>query len=213
MAGGLIMSKLWINPAFKDKVPEGFAQRHEKGREKKEEKKFVKKDIKKKFTKGKEKKPVMRETGTDPLLEHKLLQYLMEKNVGIEAKFIEGTELKGKIKWFSDFMVGIEVDGKRNIICNRLMMLYYKQDEGNSPSEKEITSLPDPVITSAEITAMQQLKDNKHQLIFHLKNNIVIKGKLEWYEKLIYHIMSLDGTKDYNIQKSSLIYFEEVLPE
>jgi sRNA-binding regulator protein Hfq len=209
-----MMAKLWINPAFKDKVPEAFSKRQEKGVIKKEEKKFVKKaPQKKKFIKEKEKKPFLYEPGPDPLLEHKLLQYFMEKNIGIEAKFIEGAEIKGKIKWFSEFMLGLEMERKKNIICNRLMMLYYRQDVGNVPSEKEIKDMPDPVKTNVEITSIQQLKDNKLALIFHLKNNIVIKGTLEWYEKLIYHIKSLDGTKDYNIQKSSLIYFEEVLSE
>ncbi len=205
------MAKVWINPAFKDKMPEGFKKKPvSKDFKKEERKEGPKKFDRKKQAKLPAKKPPVREPGPDPLLELKLLQYLKNNNATVEAHFIEGINLKGKIKWFSDFMLGIELDSGKNVICNRLMMLYYRHSDAKTPSEKEVIELPEPVIANVEITSMQQLKDNKTPLIFHMKNDITLKGILEWYEKLIYHIRSMDGEKDYNIQKSSLIYFEEV---
>lgn len=205
------MAKVWINPAFKDKMPEGFKKRPVSKDFKREERKEApRKFDRKKQAKPPEKKPYLREPGPDPLLELKLLQYLKNHNATIEAHFIEGIDIKGKIKWFSDFMLGIETGNEKNVICNRLMMIYYRHLDAKTPSEKDIKELPEPELANAEIIAMQQLKDNKTPLIFHMKNNVLLKGTLEWYEKLIYHIRSIDGEKDYNIQKSSLIYFEEV---
>ncbi|MEQ8186803.1 MAG: hypothetical protein ABRQ39_02430 [Candidatus Eremiobacterota bacterium] len=207
------MAKVWINPAFKDKMPEGFNKRPvSKDFKKEDRKEGPRKFDRKKQVKPPEKKSPLREPGPDPLLELKLLQYLKHNNAAIEAHFIEGIDIKGKIKWFSDFMLCIETDNGKNVICNRLMMIYYRHLDCKSPSEKEVRELPEPDIANIEITSMQQLKDNKTPLTFHMKHDVILKGTLEWYEKLIYHVRSIDGDKDYNIQKSSLIYFEEVAP-
>ena len=104
------MAKVWINPAFKDKMPEGFKKKPvSKDFKKEERKEGPKKFDRKKQAKLPAKKPPVREPGPDPLLELKLLQYLKNNNATVEAHFIEGINLKGKIKWFSDFMLGIEI--------------------------------------------------------------------------------------------------------
>jgi sRNA-binding regulator protein Hfq len=204
------MAKVWINPAFKDKMPEKLIKKPVSKPVSKDFKKEERRELPGKFDRKKSTKPPVREAGHDPLLELKLLQYVKNNNAALEANFIEGINIKGKIKWFSEFMIGLELEEGKNVICNRLMMIYYRLLEKKTPSEKDIREMPDPDITNLEITTMQQLKDSKTALIFHMKHNVILKGTLEWYEKLIYHVRSIDGEKDYNIQKSSLIYFEEV---
>jgi len=39
-------------------------------------------------------------------------------------------------------------------------------------------------------------------------DNQKIKGNLDWYEHLVYHVKSLDGKEEYNIPKNSVIYIE-----
>jgi sRNA-binding regulator protein Hfq len=201
------MAKVWINPAFKDKLPEQVKQKEETSVSKDS---FKKPGFKKQEKFERKRTPIIKKE-PDALLELKFLQYLMEKSIPIEIKLIEGMEFKGKIKWFSEWMMGLESDNeKHNIMFNRLMMLYYRQLKDLAPSEKEIEGFSLPDIGNIEAKVMQKFKDEKTPLYFYLKNNTKLEGTLEWFEKLIYHVRSIDGKEDYNIYKASILYFEEV---
>ncbi len=202
------MAKVWINPAFKDKVPQAVK---DTGIKKTKEKKIVDKRP------GDKKRPKVpprslpQYSPPDPVLELKFLQHLKDKEIPMELELINGTKFTGKIKWFSEWSIALEPEGeKREIIFNRLQMIYYSQLKEYTLSEKEIEALPEPDVKKVEITVLQNFKDEETPLIFHLKNNVDIKGTLDWCEKLIYHVKSLDEKKDYNLYKNSIIYFERV---
>lgn len=147
-------------------------------------------------------------------IEHKLFQYLMEKQIPIEVKFLTGITFTGKIKWFSDWLINLEIKVKakvKTVILNRLMMVCYYQMKENSLSEADLKKLPGIDFSGTEVKILQQYKDNKTPLLFHVQGGLEIKGTLEWYEKLIYHIRSLDGKTDHTIQRSIVLYFEEVV--
>lgn len=142
-------------------------------------------------------------------IEHKLFQYLMEKEIPIEVKFLTGITFTGKIKWFSDWLIKLEIKGK-TVFLNRLMMVCYYQMKENSLSETELKQLPPIEIAGTEIKIFQDYKNSKTPLLFHIQGGLEIKGTLEWYEKLVYHIKSLDGKTDHTVQRSVVLYFEEV---
>ena len=205
------MAKVWINPAFKDKVPKNVKEKESKPQ------KSIKKDKKgvvdKKSTERKPRSfPIY--SPPDPVLELKFLEVLREKEIPLEAELIDGTKFTGKIKWFSEWAIALEVENRESeVIFNRLQMIYYRQLKKHSLSEKELEKLPDPNVGKVEINALQQFKEEKTPLHFHLKNNGEIKGILDWCEKLIYHVKSLDGEKEYNLYKNSVIYFERMITE
>lgn len=198
------MAKVWINPAFKDKVP-----RPEK---RKESRPFKRDDKRKKPVNREKRRPApIQYTPPDPLLELKFLHDIKEKDIPIQAVLVDGTEFKGKIKWFSEWSIALEVEGRQSeVIFNRLKMIYYSQLKDNRLSEEEIEKLPDPDVKKTEISTLQDFKNNKNPLVFYMKNNVQVKGTLDWFEKLVYHVKSLDGTKDYNLYKNSVIFFERV---
>ena len=212
------MSKVWINPAFKDKVPQTIKESDNKTRAR-----TFSKDRKGPDRKGrdgrdgrdrKKGKPFPVQTPLDPVLELKFLQNLKDKEIPIETELIDGTKFSGKIKWFSEWSIALELEGKESeVIFNRLQMIYYSQLKENSLPEKEIEAMEAPEVGKAEISALQKFKDEKIPLLFHLKNNIEIKGILDWMEKLIYHVKSLDGEKEYNLYKSSVIYIERMISQ
>ena len=148
-------------------------------------------------------------------IEHKLFKHLMEKQISIEIKFLTGITFTGKIKWFSEWLINQEIKGKgkgkvKNVIINRLMIVCYYQLEENSLSEAELKQLPAVDILGVEANMLQEYKDKKTPLLFHLQGGMEIKGTLEWYEKLVYHIKSLDGKTHHTIYRSIILYFEEV---
>jgi len=198
------MAKVWINPAFKDKVPRTINERDTRApRRDRGDRKFQKKRIERKRS------VPLQYTPPDPLLELKFLHDIKEKNIPIETTLIDGTKFTGNIKWFSEWSVALEVEGRDSeVIFNRLQMVYYSQLEDNKLSESEIEKLEDPDVKKTEIIALQEFKNDKIPLLFHMKNDVKIKGTLEWFEKLIYHVKSLDEGKDYNLYKNSVIFFE-----
>lgn len=209
------MKKVWINPAFKDLV------QPPKLEVKKEEKPVViKEQTEPEPEKKKEKKEKKPKPSAPPRpelkenIEHKLFQYLMEKQIPIEVKFLTGITFTGKIKWFSDWLINLEIKVKakvKTVILNRLMMVCYYQMKEDSLSEVDLKKLPCIDVSGTEVKILQQYKDSKTPLLFHVQGGLEIKGTLEWYEKLIYHIRSLDGKTDHTIQRSIVLYFEEVV--
>jgi sRNA-binding regulator protein Hfq len=145
-------------------------------------------------------------------IEHKLFKYFMDKQIPIEIRLVNGETFTGNIKWFSEWMICLAVEGNtKTVIIPRLMMVYYTQLQENSLPEKEINQLPFPDVIKVEVIILQQFKDNKTPLLFHMQGGMEIKGILDWYEKLICHIKSLDGKTDHTIHRGNILYFEEVL--
>jgi sRNA-binding regulator protein Hfq len=145
-------------------------------------------------------------------LEYKLFKYFKDNQIPIEARLINGATLTGKIKWFSEGLIALEVAGKPGTaVFHRFMIVSYTPIMENSLSETEIMQLPTDDVTGIEIKMMQQYRDNKTPLLFHMLGGIDIKGTLDWYEKLVCHIKSLDGKTDYTIHRGNMLYFEEVV--
>lgn len=145
-------------------------------------------------------------------IEHKLFQYFIDKQIPIEVRLMNGETFTGKIKWYSDWLIAFEIKGKPGtIIVPRLVISFYKQKKENSLSEEEINQLPSVDITGVEIKMMQQYRDNKTPLAFHLQGDLEIKGTLDWYEKLVTHIKSLDGKTEHTLHRGNILYFEEVV--
>lgn len=172
-------------------------------------------DIKRIVCRTKEKKeqkpPPLKQAGKQTI-EHKLFQYFIDKQISIETRLINGETFSGKIKWFSEWLIGLEVDNNtRTVIIPRLMMVYYTQLQENSLSDKEINKLPLLDVTTVEVNMLQQFKDNKTSLVFHMQGGMEIKGNLDWYEKLIYHIKSLDRKTEHTIHRGNILYFEETV--
>ena len=109
-------------------------------------------------------------------------------------------------------IMAFEIKGKpETVIVPRLVISFYKQKKENSLSEKEINELPPVDIMGVEIKIMQQYRDNKTPLLFHLQGGLEIKGTLDWYEKLVTHIKSLDGKTEHTLHRGNIFYFEEVV--
>lgn len=146
-----------------------------------------------------------------PVYELKLLKYLMDNNMPVEVLLIDGTKFSGLIKWFSNWMLSLEIEGRKNeVMFNKRTISYYKQSGDSGLSEEEINNMPEPDISGVETAILQRFKDNKTHLLFCMRNNIKLEGTVEWVEKLIYHIRSFDGGKDNNLYKGSILYFEEL---
>ena len=221
------MGKVWINPAFKDKVQstKEVLPIKEAPQEVKPEKKEpvkqampIEKSVKKEPVKQskpvdkpvkkqekQKKRPAQIQQKDD--LEYKFFNYLMEKEIALDVKLIDGTVLTGKIKWFSDWTMALEVDGKLKMVI-RLMILYYSPTDELSLTENEVSELPDYVISS-EVKCFTELCKNKSPFVFHLKGGAEIKGVLLWYEKFIYHLKSLDGKTDYSLHRNNVLYYYE----
>lgn len=159
----------------------------------------------------KEQKPPPSKQAGKQTIEHKLFQYFMDKEIPIETQLISGETFSGKIKWFSEWLVGLEIDNTRTVIIPRLMMVYYTQLQENSLSDKEINRLPLLDITTVEVNMLQQFKDNNTSLLFHMQGGMKIRGILDWYEKLIYHIKSVDRKTEHTIHRGNILYFEEAV--
>jgi len=145
-------------------------------------------------------------------IEFKLFKYFVDNQIPIEARLINGETFTGKIKWFSEGLIALEVSGKANImVFHRFMMVCYTPVMEKSLSEAEINQLPPVDLSSVEINKMQEYHDKKTPLMFHMSGNLEIKGVIDWYEKLVCHIRSLDEKMDYTIHRGNMIYFEEVV--
>jgi len=227
------MSKVWINPAFKDKlidkkedppppvkkekkeskVKVSTKEEKQKTSEEKPQSEDKSPEKEKPEKKKKEKKPAEKPTPQpkgDSFNELKLLQMLQDKNIPIEGMLINGMKINGKIKWFTQSTVGLLLDDGRDIILNRLILIYYSQPKEYSLSRKDFDEIPKPTTINNETTELRRLKDEKAILLFHLKNGIDITGKIDWSDYLIYHVISPDDEKEYSIPKSSVLYIEEV---
>ena len=204
------MSKVWINPAFKDKLsdkkedppppvkeekkePKVKAPKKE-GEQKpgevkpqSEEKVIAKEEeqpsevnqkteeetpAKEKTEKKKKEKNTTDKPTTQPqdnsFNELKLLQVLQQKDIPIEGMLINGMKINGKIKWFTQSTVGLLLDDGRDIILNRLMLIYYSQPKEYSLSRKDFDEIPKPTTINNETTELRRLKDEKAILLFHL---------------------------------------------
>lgn len=168
--------------------------------------------ILRRFKGKKEKKPSPPKHSIKQSLEHKLFKHLMDKEIPIEARLANGETFTGIIKWYSEWLISLAVDGKlRTVIIPRLMIVYYTQLQENSLSEKEINQLPLSDVIGVEVNILQQFKDNKIPLIFYMQGGVEIKGILDWYEKVVYHIKSPDGKTDHTLHRGNIVYFEEAV--
>lgn len=144
-------------------------------------------------------------------IEHKLFKYFRDNGILIEIRLVTGNTFTGKLKWFSEWLMGLEIDGKAGtVILNRLMFVCYIQLQGNNLSGAELYEMFPVNIAGVESKMMQPYRNNKIPLLFHMNGGMEIKGTLDWYEKLVYHIKSLDGKTEYTICRSNILYIEEV---
>lgn len=200
------MAQVWINPAFKNKVkPKDETSEKIPEPEKTEKTQKEPEKTQEKKTKETPKKNTHQETPEKK--ETRLFNYLRENQIPVEAQLTGELTIKGTVKWFSDWILAMETNNKTTMI-NRLNLIYYRYKAENIPPEKELQSLPLQEENPAK-KILQEYKDNKTPLHFHLLDNIKIKGTFRWYEKLTCHIRSLDEKEDFNIHRSSLLYFEE----
>lgn len=220
------MAKIWINPAFKDKIKQDEPKKEVKEKKKeikqkkKEETPKPKKEVKQKETDSpkpeKAKQKPKKQKGAqgvslysipDHGLELKFLQHLMNSRATLEVKILGGPTFTGKIKWIYQWLMGLELEDNKIVGFSRLNLSHYSIKQSESISEEEITKLSVPEIPKDNI--FQQYKNDKTLLIFHLRDGLSIKGTIEWYDKILYHIRSIDGEKEYNITRESILYFEE----
>ena len=176
--------------------------------------KFAYKSTRTPKSKEKKKENVPPRQPPSPIYELKLLEYIKDKKLPVEILLINGTKFVGKIKWFSKWMLSLEIEGsEKELMFNKRTIVYYKQSEGVSLAEDEVCTLSEPDVSSIETNVLQEFKDKKSPLIFYMRNNVEIRGTLQWTEKLIYHVRSLDGKKDNNLYKGSILYFKEMSDE